>query len=254
MTQVLVLAHAFDAGAAAVTSRLQTMAGLTVRVVRPEVLSLARWSHRIDTRGQATTVMTLPGQESLSSADLGAALIRIRYLPVTRFRTSSAKDRDYASAELTALATSWLAGLGERAVHTVRHHPWVTPLLSLQRWSSVAAACGLPVAPRRISTSARWRLPTEQEAEQDDMAMQIPHCSVLVAGKQLAGSGVCQFGTQCLNAAQTLGFELLEFRFVQQAGGLVLTDVDTLPRLDHPAAVEATSRFIIARLQHSGNV
>ena len=268
MRQALVIAHATDAGAASVAARLRSGLGAeAVHVVRPEVLSLARWSHRVDEHGRASTDMTLPGRPPIYSGDIGAALNRIRYLPVPRFQRSSPKDRDYAGAELQALIASWLAGLGERAIHAVRRHPWLTPSLPAQHWASAAAACGLPVARRSITTSERWRLPGESmhgplpsagtscyeeharlRYEDNERHMTLAG-SVLVAGDQIEGTLVRQFGTQCLAAARALGFALLEFRFALVAGGAALVDVDPLPPIERPTEVEATYRLIVSRLQ-----
>ncbi len=267
MKQVLVIAHATDAGAASVAARLRRELGAqAVHLVRPEALSLARWSHRVDEHGHASTNVTLPGKLPLYSADIGVALNRIRYLPVVRFQRSSPKDRDYAGAELQALVASWLAELGERAIHTVRRYPWVTPSLPAQHWASAAAACGLPVAMRRITTSERWRLPgdglhgeirsacasyndTRAQMQGEGNEGQISLAgSVLVAGNQVEGTLARQFGARCHAAARTLGFALLEFQFALVAGNPALVEVDPLPLIERPAAVEVTYRLVMSRL------
>ncbi|HVP53583.1 MAG TPA: hypothetical protein VMU45_01210 [Candidatus Eisenbacteria bacterium] len=268
MKQVLVIAHATDAGAALVAARLRSELGAqAVHMVRPEVLSLARWSHRVDEHGRASTHLTLPGKPPMYSGDIGAALNRIRYLPVTRFQHSPQKDRDYAGVELQALVASWLAELGERAIHPVRRHPWVTPSLPQQYWASAAAACGLPVAPRTITTSQRGRsagngahdatpslrqsLPAEHIQAHCVVgdAMMRPAGSVLVAGDQFEGTLSRRYGAQCRMAARALGFPLMEFRFAPAAGDVALVDVDPLPPIDRPTIVEATCRLVISRME-----
>lgn len=268
MKQVLVIAHATDAGAALVAARLRSELGAqAVHMVRPETLSLVKWSHRLDARGRASTHLTLPGKPPLYSSDIGAALNRIRDLPVTRFQHASPKDCDHAGAELQALVASWLAELGERAIHPVRRHPWVTPSLSPQHWASAAAACGLPVAQRTIETSERWRSPGDGAHDATTSrprslygehigahwvvgnAMRRPAGSVLVAGDQFEGSLSRRFGAQCRMAARALGFPLLEFRFAPAAGDVALVDVDPLPPIDRPTIVEATCRLLISRME-----
>jgi hypothetical protein len=248
MKQVVVLAHATDAGAASVAGRLRRQLGpASVMVLRPEALSLARWSHRVDEQGHAFTRISLPGMPPLSSADVGILLNRIRYLPVARFRHSSAKDRDYAGAEMEALVASWLAELGDRAVHVVRSHPWVTPSIPVQRWASVAAAHGLPVAPHTITTSERWRsLSTVAGAAPRGEAMACTE-SALVAGDEVEGPLSERFGAECIATAHALRcFPLLEFHFAKGVENLVA--VDPMPPLERAAAVEATCRLVTARL------
>jgi hypothetical protein len=112
---VIILAHASDTGAGLVAEWLAGAVGpQAVRIVRPETLSLARWSQHVDSYGRATTRVTWPRQEPLEDAQVGAVLNRIRYLPVPRFRGASAKDKDYASAEFQAVVSSWLARFGRR--------------------------------------------------------------------------------------------------------------------------------------------
>ncbi|HJU40632.1 MAG TPA: hypothetical protein VJ724_13760, partial [Tahibacter sp.] len=57
----LVLAHAHDAGANAVAAYLARGDDAPgVRVVRPEALGVARWSHRVDAHGCASTRIVPP--------------------------------------------------------------------------------------------------------------------------------------------------------------------------------------------------
>jgi hypothetical protein len=267
MKQVLVLAHAADAGAAAVAAQLQrTLGDDVVRVVRPEALGVARWSHRVDARGRASTRVRIPAMPVLESAAIGAVLNRIRFIPLPRFCCSTRKDQDYAGAEMQALVASWLAQYGELAIHDVRRHPWVTPTVQAQAWATAAAACGLPVAPTRVATSARLQrsvapgVPTRDGDAAADTSCQplddnehsgtddVFDETVLVAGDEAEGTLAGRFGRPCLAAARRLGYALLEFRFVRTAGCMTLSGVDALPALDRPGAVEATCRLVMSRL------
>ena len=228
--QLLVLAHATDTGASSVAARLAGRLGSEkVRVVRPEVLGLARWSHRVGSRGRACTRMTLPNAETLVSADVGAVLNRIQYLSVPRFRSASAKDREYAGAELHAVVASWLAEFGDRAIHNVRRHPWVVPFLAHQQWVSAAAANHLPVAPRKTEIRAG-------NGAEDVIGGGSLSGSVLVAVGTAAGSLAGEFGERCIAATRAIGFPLLEFHFAVEQGKTVLVQVDPLPRLVDPWA------------------
>jgi hypothetical protein len=248
VTTALVLAHATDAGAASVAAWLGREVGADiVRTVRPEALSLARWTHHIDAYGHASTRVVLPNAKPLVSAEVGAVLHRIRYLPMPGFSRASAKDRDYAAAELQAVVAGWLTGFGGRAIHSVRRHPWVSPMLPLQHWAKAAAACGLPVAARTIDSSPRVR-GTEgriTSSENADPAEGAAAGTVLVAGGDLGGAVVDKYGARCLAAARLLGFSLLEFRFTDEG----LVHVDPLPLLAEPWAAALTGRLLLSFLR-----
>jgi hypothetical protein len=244
-TEVVILAHATDRGAEAVGRWLSGRTGSPpVRIVRPETLGLAKWSHRVDSGGRAATRVEWSNTQPLEDSSVGAVLNRIRYLPVARFRRASAKDRDYAGAELEAVVASWLAGLGERVVHVVRRHPWVTPVLPLQHWAAAAAGFRLPVAPGVIMSSARalrWQARRDQGPAP---AGDVPAGTVLVAGREVGGTLAGRYGPRCLDTARRLGFPLLEFGFATRAGELVLIDVNPLPSLAEPWATELAGRLL----------
>jgi hypothetical protein len=238
---IVVLSHAIDSGAESVAASLvQRFGPQAVRIVRPEMLSLASWSHRVDSNGQAMTRLTLPGTAPIDDSQIAAVLNRIRYLPVPRFHRASTKDRDYAGVEMQALVASWLAGLGERVVHVVRRHPWLTPILPLQHWAAPAAACGLPVAVSTVGSaprSARCSDPIAIAAAGDAD-------TVLVAGNRAAGPLSDTFGPSCLRVARMLGLPLLEFQFAHDNGTTVLANVDPLPSLMEPWAAAMTADLL----------
>ena len=243
---VVILAHASDTGAGLVAERLAGRIGLqAVRIIRPETLSLAQWSHRVAMDGRATTRVAWPPREPIEDSQVGAVLNRIRYLSAPRFRGASAKDRDYASAELHAVVSSWLARFGERTVHAVRRHPLLTPVLPLQHWASAAAACGLPVAARTITSSARalrWRVHGVP-----NLAPQVVDGTVLVAGDQTGGTLADRYGGHCLAAGRALESSLLEFRFASIGKEPVLVDVDPLPPLTEAWAAELIGQLLVSR-------
>ena len=242
--KVVILAHATDSAAEPVAARLiERLGPQNVRIIRPETLSLARWSHHVDSKGHATTRVAWPNQATLESAEIGAVLNRIRFLPVTGFYRSSDKDRDYAGAELQAVVSSWLASFGNRAVHPVRRHPLLTPVLPRQHWTAAAAAVGLPVALRTVANSARaerWRSVKLANGSVPALAAG----SVLIAGNRAGGTLAGVFGPLCLEASQRLGFPLLDFRFVAGPGGAMVSEVDPLPVLDQPWEADLTARLL----------
>ncbi|HVQ13502.1 MAG TPA: hypothetical protein VMS40_07925 [Vicinamibacterales bacterium] len=244
-TAFVILAHATDSGAESVVRSLVERHGFgAVLIVRPETLSAASWSHRVTSTGRASTRLTLPGSEPLEDTRVAAVLNRIRYLPVPRFHRASAKDRDYAGAEMQALVASWLAGLGKRVVHVVREHPWLTPMLPLQHWAHPAASCGLPVATRAAFSSSSL---ASQRVDRDSHTttaepgpIDNTATTILVAGNRVDGQLAGTFGQRCLRTARLLGFPLLEFQFATQEGRAVLTHVEPMPSLHEPWATSLT--------------
>lgn len=243
--EIVILAHATDPGAGSVAARLSSGPDPpSVRIVRPELLSLARWSHTVDSAGQASTELTLPGAPALRSSGVRTVLNRVRYLPVSRFRMATARDRDYATAEIHALVASWLCGLGERVVQPVRTHPWVTPWLSQLSWVAAAAEAGLPVEERRL-TSAAPALPADEGMPRPGGTLD--GLSVLVAGTAVGGALADRYGGGCLAAARSLGLPLLEFRFSPARGKPRLVEVNPLPLLLEPWAVALVVDLLLAR-------
>jgi hypothetical protein len=245
---VIILAHASDAGAALVAEWLAARVGpQAIRIVRPESLTFAVWSQRVDRHGRMTSRVEWPSREAVEDSQVGAVLNRIRYLPVPRFRRSCAKDRDYAAAEFHAVVTGWLGQFGERAVHVVRRHPLLTPVLPLQHWASAAAACNLPVRARIIASSARalrWQVCRASGAQNARWTSEVVDGTVLVAGNQTGGTLAHRYGVHCVETARALRAPLLEFRFASNGTEEVLVDVDPLPPLTQRWAAGLTGQLL----------
>jgi len=259
---VLILAHGYDTGAISVAGWLaRKLRPEAVRVICPEALSLALWSHRVDARGKASTRLVLPHAGSFATSQLAAVFNRIQYLPLPRFNRATPKDRDYASAELQAVMVSWLAELGDRAVHNVRRHPWLSPSLPLLHWARATAACGLPVAAHVVANSPRVgaspgnppltsvtdgqfansRVARDRRNGLDNGVLM---GTVLVAGEEAGGQLADRWGSNCIEAAKSLDFPLLEFRFALEDREMVLVAVDPLPTLIDPWATALAGRLL----------
>ena len=212
-----------------------------VRVVRPETLALARWTHRIDGRGTATTRVAFGNGLTIEDGEIRVVFNRIQHLPAPRFERASAKNRDYARAELQGLVASWLYQLGDRVVHSMRRHPLVSPSLSHQRWTAAAVAAGLPIAVRSFAASDRSPI---RAAVSTSAGRGGDSGSVLVAGDSVIGSHAGRFGPRCVVAARALDAAIVEFRFATTAGTDALVDVDLMPALTDRAAVLLTARLL----------
>lgn len=250
---VIIIAHATDASVVPVASLLKDRLGPEkVRIIRPEILSLARWSHHIDRNGRAITRVRwprsrdLPGLDELDDSAVGAVLNRIRCLSVVRFRRANAKDRDYAYAEMQALILGWLEGYGHRAVQPVGRNPWVTPMLPRQHWTSAAAAVGLPVLPQLLVNSPHAQRWASGSCSHGRLGPGLEHCTetVLVAGSRTCGPLAREFGPRCLQVSRNLDLPLLEFQFVMDREVAMVSDINPLPSLDRPIDVELTAGYL----------
>lgn len=250
---VVVLADAGDAGAAGVVSALATRVDARrVVVVRPADLCRARWSHRVSESGAVSTRLGLPGGRILQDREIGAVLHRLTYLPLARFATATAKDRDYARAELHALVASWLLGLGTRVLGTVSAYGEASGPISPLAALGYAERCGLPVA--RLGSATRWGLlgppgPTERQVPRlawpgarsapvpvdvVPVLAQEETGRVLVVGDRAVGRLAEAYGPACRRLGGRLGTSLVEVRFALAVTGPVVVEALTCPPLDLP--------------------
>ncbi|GAA5164143.1 hypothetical protein [Ornithinimicrobium tianjinense] len=154
---VLVVADRTDLGgrAVALDGPAARLAGARPLVVTPLDLARARWVHRVDARGRATTCLGLDGREPLRDGDLAAVWWRA-LTPLEPAGSAAADPRDhlYAVSELTALVTSWLLSLGPRVVNRPSGADPSGPAWPLHQWAAVARRHGvgrtLPGERRRL--------------------------------------------------------------------------------------------------------
>src|SRR5659263_276635 len=119
---VLVVADAADLGArAAAQVAARARPDADVRWVPGYAWGRTRWTHRVTSTGRASTRLTFPAGfgDRVDDDDLALVWFRATTSVPSALRTASAADRDYASAEVQALAVSWLAALGGRVVNAV---------------------------------------------------------------------------------------------------------------------------------------
>lgn len=228
---ILILAHATDAGAASVAAELHRRLGSdAVLLLRPEVLGLAQWSHRIDDCGTAVTRLRLPSGIEVDSRLLRAVLHRIQVLPMARFRRAPPKDRDYAAAELQAVVASWLAGLGDRVVPSVRRRASLNLVVSPIHWAVAAVSSGLPV-----NISAGRPLHSGPV-----------NGTVVVAGQEVGGVLAGRYGAACHATAAALEAPLVEFRFAASGGRSMLIETNLLPSMVDPSTASMVARLLSA--------
>ncbi len=229
--QLMILAHALDAGAQQVASLIAPALGPRLTVLHPEWLGHARWSQRIDAHGSARTLLRWHGGHHLDGSQFGVVWNRIRLLPQAAFRTSAAQDRDYAGAELQAMVASWLAELGARVEPLMRRHGNVTPVLHHLHWAGAASRCGLALDARGSA------LPEEFSMLRTPLELCASVSAVWPA----------PFVRACHAMAGELGFALLSLGFRGTPAAPLLCRVDAHPALSSPQETRAVARWLTQR-------
>lgn len=226
--RLLILAHALDAGAQAAAALIAPVLGRRLVVLRPEWLGQARWSQRIDGKGHARTLLRWQGGHCIDASQVGMVWNRIRLLPQAGFRASTARDRDYAGAELQAMVASWLAEMGERVEPCMRRHAAVTPVLHHLHWAAAGHHCGLALAAGAATLPEQFSV----------LRTPIELCS------GAAAAWPAPFERACHALAGELGFALLSLGFRGTPAAPLLCRVDTHPALSSPWEVRAVARWL----------
>lgn len=155
--RALVIAAADDVGSQRVSRGLLDR-GHAVVHSSLAALSLAGWQH-VPEAGGGTTIALADGQV-LRDADIAVVLNRDTGVALPRFASSPAADRDYASAEFSALLASWLARLARQGA-LVAHPPGADSQFAVflhpLGWHQLAIRCQLSTGDFVMASSLRGR-------------------------------------------------------------------------------------------------
>ncbi|MEP6764773.1 MAG: hypothetical protein ABJB66_10705 [Gemmatimonadaceae bacterium] len=146
-----------DAARDATAVRLAVLANqsASATLIAPVELALAEhWVHRVQGRAVSTSFTTRNGV-TIDSASVVGVFNRLWVVPVSPLTQFRAVDRDYAQAELHALAVSWLAGLHCPVVNAASPHALCSSPLTMLRWQILAHRAGLKTIAARLTTSQR---------------------------------------------------------------------------------------------------
>lgn len=117
-----------------------------LEVVTSSILAhQATWEHRIGADG-VRTVLRLENGEVIDSAAVRGVLNRLVRVSAAGYQGASEQDREYAGMELHALALSWLAGLGHRAMNRAAPVGLAGAWRPVSHWRWLAHAAGLATA------------------------------------------------------------------------------------------------------------
>lgn len=241
---VLIVANGEDPGAAAVAATIAARRGpRSVFFVTPWQLATASsWTHTVSARGTASTEIVTASGSRLGSDDVTAVLNRMDGIPPVRFARSTPRDRDYAVMELHALVVSWLSGLPGPVVNPMTGNGPAHQRPELY-WLLAAQQAGVPV--RRLSRATSARALAARSPARSQAPPGTPKGAVLVVGRHAHGALASLFGHGCIEVAEKTGCPLLEFRFVQVGGDLLLAEVNPRPALLKARAVTAVAEYLI---------
>jgi hypothetical protein len=123
------------------------------QVVLTEALASSdvRWLHRVSTRG-ARVGVTLADGRRFDSNDLAAVLNRAFSAPLTTMAQMQWQDSDYARAEQSAFALSWLQALAPVVVNAPAARGLAGAWRSQVEWSGLARRAGLDCASPRADS------------------------------------------------------------------------------------------------------
>lgn len=250
-TRTLLIVADRDDVAAREVARTVAISGaaLDVRLIGTAELSMATWSHRLDSAGRPSTMLRLRDGTTIDSG----AQVWVAYLASTvlvpRFLRAAAVDRDYAVAEFTALLTSWLNGLGDRVLNAPSGSHPSGPAWSSGRWLMEAAAAGLPVRRSSYATSARLlpdlgrpggvlRRPVFPDLETGS--------TVLVVGAEPSGLLPDEYRPACSELGKRSGCRVFTLRVVPEGAECAVASATSAASPTTPEQVSALARFLVA--------
>jgi hypothetical protein len=262
----LILAHRDDATARAVAAAVASRHGPgAVRVVYPAELSVAVWSHRLDSSTTSTNIV-LPRPPPLASSDIGAVFNRLRLVDAVPF--GRAADREYATLETFALVLSWLSSLPCAVINPAQPRGLAGALRGDAEWLALARSCGLAIRGMRVTSNARRFAPRDwagctrdADPTTDGSRVELPagerpaqyfepagleRRRVLVAGDAVRGAPTRESGQACRALSAQSACPLLEVVLGRRPGPVATWSAEHVDAF--PSASDETDVSLIADL------
>jgi hypothetical protein len=177
-----------------------------------ELVHECRWECRVGT-GAASSRLVV-GDRTIESGEVDGVVNRLSWLGADGFEGASARDREYATGELFALALSWLESLGTRVLNRPAgaglSGMWRTP----GQWRALARSAGLPIVPY-------------DSDHPGDVFDETDRTVFVIDGRVIGPVGVRT--KQLSELARRSGLDLMEVRLA----GAAVRGVSFLPQLRH---------------------
>jgi hypothetical protein len=212
----LVLGQHDDVEARFVADGLRERADQPVRLVTDATLVHdCRWDLRVGTGG-AVARLELGDGTVLDPTTVDGVVNRLCWLGAEAFAGASARDREYAGAELFALGLGWLESLGGRVVNRPAGSGLAGPWRRTAEWCRLARTVDLAIAPYGSGDRAPEVL---HLGDTGVVAALVVDGDVVEAPGRAGGGRVPPFVRDGLAALQRAsGLDLLEAHLVAGAG------------------------------------
>jgi hypothetical protein len=258
----LILAHAGDATATQVASRLlqRHRSEDTRLVLLEEIVSAPRWTHTLN-GAKADTILTLRDGTELRNNQIGVVFNRLQYIDMSRFALSETADREYALMEMYALILSWLKALPCQIINPLSSQNLAGPIHSSLAWQQLAGKADLPTVRVRLTSSLRrysasglipypvgpvtiGNVPAWLSERVGELRRY-----AFVAGEHVLGDVPTQLIPGCAKLAALSGFEVLLIYFASLGmnGGWKFNGIDTCPAVTQGPAIDAIVKLLEAR-------
>ena len=180
--------------------------------LRPADLAQAGWRHFVDVPGAEDTVPVDGGRLGVRS--ITGVLTRTPWVTAAELPQIASPDRDYVSAELSALLLSWLNALPCRVVNrpmpgSLGGVPWRT-----MQWRAAARLAGLRVG--------------------DTQRPKMTRTNLIVVGNRCFGTMAPELESGSIRLARIAGADLLGIAFDVSGDEAWFAGATCYPRLDDP--------------------
>jgi hypothetical protein len=198
------------------------------RLLTPRDLSIAGWRHQPHPGRDHVAVVdgrAVPGVE------IDGVLTRLGYVPEHELMHVVEHDRAYVAAEMTALLSSWLTGLGCPVLNRPTPTSLSGPAWRREQWVYSAARLGIPVCP--VHRHARRTVGTDGKDSSHSGNF------VAVVAGDCFGAPDRSVADHARQLASAAGVDLLAAHFTRVEGTYKLAGADLWPDVTLPGVADA---------------
>jgi hypothetical protein len=208
------------------------------RLLTPRDLSIAGWQHQPH---PGREYMAVVDGQGVAGAEITGVLTRLSYVPEQELMHVVEHDRAFIAAEMTALLSSWLTGLGCPVLNRPTPTCLSGPAWRREQWVYFAARLGIPVCPVHRDT----RLSADAAIGE---SLQLDSTITVVAGNCFGASDkiVAGYVRQLAGAA---GVDLLAAHFARVNEECKLASADLWPDVTLPGVADAILDCLSGRRQ-----
>jgi hypothetical protein len=212
--------------------------GYDARLLTPKDLSIAGWQHQPH---PGREYMAVVNGRAVAGAEITGVLTRLSYVPEQELMHVVEHDRAYIAAEMTALLSSWLAGLGCPVLNRPTPTCLSGPAWRREKWVYFAARLGIPVCPVHRDTRPSAGAPIGETLQLDS--------TITVVASSCFGASDKKVAAYARQLAGAAGVDLLATHFTRVNGKCRLASVDLWPDVMLPGVADAILDCLSGRRQ-----